>query len=69
MEKETKEDKKEIQEKVNKKAKKVEKKVNTKKGKHKEKATLGDIIFRTLIMVSIFFIVLIAYTTYIKGVC
>ncbi len=39
----------------------------TKKGKHKAKATLGDIVFRVLVMVAIFFIVIIAYVFYISG--
>lgn len=38
-----------------------------KKGKHKAKPTLGDIVFRVLIIVAIFFISVIAYTFYIKG--
>ena len=33
----------------------------TKKGKHKEKTTLGDIVFRVIIIVAIFFTVLITY--------
>lgn len=39
-----------------------------KKGKHKEKPTIGDIIFRVLIIVSIFLIAVIAYIFYIKGI-
>lgn len=39
----------------------------TKNGKHKEKPTIGDIIFRVLIIVAIFFIAVIAYTFYIRG--
>lgn len=46
---------------------KTKNKENTKRGKHKAKATIGDIVFRTLILVIIFFIVLLAYTFYIKG--
>ena len=38
----------------------------TKKGKHKAKATIGDIVFRVLILVAIFFIAAIAYTFYIR---
>ncbi len=38
-----------------------------KKGKHKAKATIGDIIFRCLIISAIFFIALIVYIGYIKG--
>ncbi len=38
-----------------------------KKGKHKEKTTLGDIVFRVLVIVSIFFIALIAYVFYIRA--
>ncbi len=39
-----------------------------KKGKHKAKPTIGDIIFRILIMVAMFFIAVIAYTFYIRGI-
>ncbi len=39
----------------------------SKKGKHKANPTLGDIVFRVLIVVVIFFIVLIAYVSYIEG--
>lgn len=39
-----------------------------KKGKHKEKATLGDILFRVLVIVAIFFIAVIMYATYLKGI-
>lgn len=39
-----------------------------KKGKHREKPTIGDIIFRVLILIAIFFIAIIAYTFYIKGI-
>lgn len=39
-----------------------------KKGKHKAKATVGDIIFRILVMLAIFFIAVIAYIFYIKGI-
>ncbi len=38
-----------------------------KKGKHKAKTTLGDIIFRVLIIVAIFFIAVIFYTFYIRN--
>ena len=38
----------------------------TTKGKHKAKPTIGDIIFRVLIIVMIFFIVVITYTVYLK---
>lgn len=41
--------------------------LKTKKGKHKAKPTIGDIIFRVLIIVAIFFIAVIAYASYIKG--
>lgn len=58
--KETKDDKK-VQNK-NEKVKKV------KKGKHKEETTLGDIVFRVLIVVVIFFIAVIAYGFYIQGI-
>ena len=37
------------------------------KGKHKEEPTLGDIVFRVLIVVVIFFIAVIAYAFYIQG--
>ena len=40
---------------------------NVKKGKHKAKPTVGDIIFRILIIASIFFIGLIFYVFYIKN--
>ena len=33
----------------------------TRKGKHKEEPTLGDIVFRVLVVVVIFFIVVITY--------
>lgn len=39
-----------------------------KKGKHKANPTLGDIVFRVLIIVVIFFIVLISYVFYIQQV-
>lgn len=39
-----------------------------KKGKHKAKATIGDIIFRVLIMLAIFFIAVISYVFYIRGI-
>ncbi len=39
----------------------------TKKGKHKAKPTLGDMILRVLIIIAIFFIIVIAYTFYIRG--
>ena len=38
----------------------------TKKGKHKAEPTLGDIVFRALVIVVIFFIVLIAYVSYLQ---
>ncbi len=38
-----------------------------KRGKHKAKATVGDIIFRVLIILSIFFIAVISYMFYIRG--
>lgn len=38
------------------------------KGKHKSKATPGDIVFRCLILVAIFFIAVIGYATYINGI-
>ena len=37
-------------------------------GKHKQKATIGDIIFRVLVVFAIFFIALIAYVGYIRGI-
>ncbi len=40
---------------------------NEKKGKHRKKSTLGEIFFRTLIIVAIFFIVIMAYATYIRN--
>lgn len=46
---------------------KVKKEPGAKKGKHKAKATIGDIVFRTLILVSIFFIAVIAYVYLIEG--
>ena len=39
----------------------------TRKGKHKEEPTLGDIVFRVLVVVVIFFIVVITYASYIQG--
>lgn len=48
--------------------KKTKEESKIKKGKHKEKATKGDIIFRILIIVGIFFIVLISYIFYIRGI-
>lgn len=47
---------------------KIEKKKEDLKGKHKTKATVGDIIFRVLIILAIFFIVLIAYMFYLQGI-
>ncbi len=38
-----------------------------KKGKHKSKPTIGDIIFRILIIVAIFFIGVIFYVFYIRN--
>lgn len=40
----------------------------SKKGKHKAKATLGDIVFRVLLIVAIFFIAVISYIFYIRGI-
>lgn len=40
---------------------------NRKKGKHKANPTLGDIVFRVLIVVVIFFVVLITYVSYLQG--
>ena len=37
-----------------------------KKGKHKQKASIGDLVFRVLIIVAIFFIVVITYSFYIR---
>lgn len=37
------------------------------KEKHESKTTPGDIVFRCLIIVAIFFIAIIAYATYIGG--
>ena len=39
-----------------------------KRGKHKEKPTIGDIIFRILIIGVIFFIAVIAYIFYLRGI-
>ena len=50
---------------VKKKERKVKNEGNSKKAKHKGKATLGDIIFRVLILVAVFFI-LIAYVFYLQ---
>jgi len=44
---------------------KEEKKIQ--KGKHKAKPTKGDMIFRVLMIIAIFFIAVISYTFYIKG--
>ena len=41
-------------------------KTNKKTNKNKEKPTIGDIIFRVLILLAIFFIVVIMYVFYIK---
>ena len=38
------------------------------KGKHKEKTTLGDIVFRVIVIVAIFFSVLITYAFYIRDI-
>lgn len=38
-----------------------------KKGKHRAKATVGDIIFRILMILAIFFIAVISYVFYIRG--
>ena len=46
----------------------VGKKKKTVKGKHKAEATIGDIVFRVLIIVVIFFIAVIAYSFYIQGI-
>lgn len=40
----------------------------TKRGKHKEKATIGDIIFRILIIGAIFCIAIITYVFYLRGI-
>ena len=42
-------------------------KQKTQKGKHKEKPTIGDIIFRILVIVSIFLISVIFYVFYIRN--
>lgn len=47
--------------------KKTKEESKIKKRKHKEKATKGDIIFRISIIVGIFFIALIFYIFYIRG--
>ena len=39
-----------------------------KRGKHKEKATIGDIIFRVLIVGAIFCIAIISYVFYLRGI-
>ena len=38
-----------------------------KKGKHKSKPTIGDIVFRVLIIVAIFFICVMFYVFYIRN--
>lgn len=40
----------------------------SKKAKHREKPTIGDMIFRVLIILAIFFIAVIAYVFYIRGI-
>lgn len=41
----------------------------TRKARHKkEKATIGDIVFRVLIIVAIFFIALMTYMFYLAGI-
>lgn len=40
----------------------------TKGGKHKEKTTIGDIIFRVLIVGAIFCIAIISYVFYLRGI-
>lgn len=35
-------------------------------GKHKAKATPGDVVFRTIILVIVFFIALLGYAFYIQ---
>lgn len=49
-----------------KKVEEVKKKEKNRKGKHSEKTSLGDIVFRVLIIVAIFFIALLAYAFYIQ---
>lgn len=44
----------------------VEKRKKTKKGKREENITIGDIIFRTLVLLSIFLTVLIVHAIYIQ---
>ncbi len=39
-----------------------------KKGKHKENPTIGDIIFRVLMIGAIFLIAVITYTFYLRGI-
>ncbi len=39
-----------------------------KRGKHKEKPTIGDMIFRVLIILAIFCSALIAYILYLQGI-
>ena len=53
---------------VKKKERKVKNEGKSKKAKHKGKATIGDIIFRVLILVAVFFIVLIAYVFYLQKI-
>lgn len=43
-------------------------KQKNKKEKHGEKPTIGDIIFRILIILAIFFIAVISYVFYITGI-
>ena len=38
------------------------------KGKHKTKLTIGDIIFRVLVILAIFFSVIITYISYLQNV-
>ena len=45
-----------------------EKKKKTKGGKHKEKLTIGDIIFRGLILILIFIIVILGYATFLNSI-
>lgn len=49
------------------KEKKANKK-NKENNRGKEKPTIGDIIFRIVILLSIFFIVVISYVFYLRGI-
>ena len=46
----------------------MEKKKENSKGKHKAKITVGDIIFRIIVILAIFLSVLIAYVSYLQGI-